>query len=251
MGRKTSTTSKRKKSENQKVQKQIKDEKEVSELVDILLRLSTTPPAPNVRTALEEQKEISKYSENVCLYQIADKGATDLRIKKDVINNLMVWVRQNGGEYHGVSVDRFPGYDLGLKADEDIAENTLIVAIPRRLMMTVEAAKKTILGKHIERDRILSNMPNVALALFLLFEKFQEDSFWQPYINVLPKEYNTILYFDVKDLEELQGSPTLDSALKQIKSITRQYAYFHRLLSNYNDQVSRIMKEKFTLKEYR
>jgi len=52
-------------------------------------------------------------------------------------------------------------------------------------------------------------MPNVALSLLLLVEKFRPDSFWKSYIAVLPAEYTTVLYFKTNELLELKGSPTL------------------------------------------
>jgi hypothetical protein len=52
-------------------------------------------------------------------------------------------------------------------------------------------------------------MPNVALSLLLLIEKFKHDSFWKPYIAVLPADYTTVLYFKTNELQELKGSPSL------------------------------------------
>lgn len=40
-------------------------------------------------------------------------------------------------------------------------------------------------GPLVKSDRILSTMPHVALALFLLGGKVTEESFWKPYIGEL------------------------------------------------------------------
>lgn len=93
-------------------------------------------------------------------------------------------------------------------------------------------------------------MPNVLLAVYLLVEKFTPNSFWKPYLDILPKSYNTVLYYSYNELEELKGSPTLEVALRQIKSIVRQYAYFHKLFWNSEDTVSELMKDKFSFAEY-
>lgn len=57
---------------------------------------------------------------------------------------------------------------------------------------------------------LLRNMPNVALAIFILYECLQVDSksFWHPYLTSLPVKYSTPLYFNTDDLEALKGSPT-------------------------------------------
>lgn len=225
---------------------------ELNNLVDKLLRISTVPPTQNVSKALLLQTEVSGIIEKVRELETADtKTAIDTRRDTDSIERFTDWVRSNGAKFEGCSITEFPGYELGLKADIDIKKNSLIIAIPRSLMLTVEAANKSLLAPLIKRDQILKNMPNVALAMFLLVEKFKGDSFWKPYIDILPKTYTTVLYFDVSDLEQLQGSPTLDSALKLIKSIVRQYAYFHRLVYTSDEPVCNILKSNFTYDEYR
>lgn len=60
-------------------------------------------------------------------------------------------------------------------------------------------------------DTMVRLMPNVAIALLLLVERFRTDkqSFWAPYINMLPAVYSTVLYFSTQELQELKGSPAL------------------------------------------
>jgi len=56
---------------------------------------------------------------------------------------------------------------------------------------------------------MLRNMPNVALAIFILVESLRKDkkSFWHSYLTSLPVTYSTPVYFNVADLEALKGSP--------------------------------------------
>jgi histone-lysine N-methyltransferase SETD3 len=51
-------------------------------------------------------------------------------------------------------------------------------------------------------------MSNVALAFHILNEKYSTNSFWKPYLDVLPSSYDTIMYFNPEDLKELKGSPS-------------------------------------------
>lgn len=73
------------------------------------------------------------------------------------------------------------------------------------------------LGKLHSQDMMLRNMPNVALAIFILVESLRKDkkSFWHPYLTTLPVSYSTPVYFEVTDLEALKGSP----AFGNIKNI--------------------------------
>ena len=55
------------------------------------------------------------------------------------------------------------------------------------------------------------------MTLFSVLEKNSPASYWEPYINVLPSKYSTVLYFTPEDFAELKGSPALEDALKQFK----------------------------------
>ncbi|CAH1159824.1 unnamed protein product [Phaedon cochleariae] len=233
---------------NEKISKK---DKEINDYVDKLLRISTTPQQTNPLKALEAQREINSLTERINKLQAnRSKHAIGKRTGAATIENFTKWVIENGAEIKGCEIAQFDGFDLGLRVTTEIPFSSLVIAVPRNLMMSLETARKTDLKNIMETDQILSNMPNVALSIFLLYEKFKTDSFWMPYINILPLNYSTVLYFTPEELEELTGSPTLEIALRQIKSIARQYAYFYKLFNTSEDPISRLMKDKFTYWEY-
>lgn len=229
-----------------------KEEKELLENIDKLLRISTIPQQPNILKALENHTEISSITDRIKNLEVHKDSRDSIgnRTTAATIDNFTKWVTENGAEFNGCSIVEFKGYELGLKVNTNIPQSSLVIAVPRKLMLSIETANNSELKHLIEKDQILKNMHNVTLAIFLLLEKFKEDSFWMPYIHILPKTYTTVLYFTPEELEELRGSPTLEIALRQIKSIARQYAYFHKLFNSSDDAVSRLMRNKFTYKEY-
>lgn len=104
--------------------------------------------------------------------------------------------------------------DYGLEAVKDIREGDLICSISRKVMMSFENIKNSPLEHLFKNDPILSNMGNVALALFLILEYLKgKDSFWYSYISSLPTSYNTVLYFELDDFLEMQHSPTFGKHL--------------------------------------
>lgn len=111
--------------------------------------------------------------------------------------------------------------------------------------MSGETARDSILGNLIDKDPMLQRMPNVALALHLLIEKNSPVSHWEPYINVLPATYNTVLYFSLDQLKLLKGSPAMEDAIRQYKYVARQYAYFYRKFQN------TVIRDYFTFDDYR
>ncbi|KAL1510056.1 hypothetical protein ABEB36_004712 [Hypothenemus hampei] len=243
----------------QKKPKSLNEEKELAETVDNLLAITTLPIQNNIVQALECQKKISsllvrtQFLEDKLLKKqnkFSKNDSKTVHPDKTTIDTFLKWLKEHGAELNGCSVAHFEGYDLGIKAEQDIPQSSLVIVVPRELMISVETAQKGVAEDLIEKVEILKSMPNVLLAIGLLIEKFTDNSFWKPYIDVLPKTYHTVLYFTINELEELKGSPTLEVALKQIKSIARQYAYFHRLFNRSENSVNQLMRGRFTFNEY-
>lgn len=76
------------------------------------------------------------------------------------------------------------GQRKGVKCTET---RFLVFCFLIEVCMTTETARDSSLGSLMEKDPMLRQMPNVALALHLLLEKNSPCSFWEPYINVLPR----------------------------------------------------------------
>lgn len=85
----------------------------------------------------------------------------------------------------------------------------MLFQVPKSVILTVDEANNTELKDLIKKDKLLSAMPNVSLALLLLYlkttkkTKFQK---WQPYLNILPSEFYTPLYFSLDEIKTLQSS---------------------------------------------
>lgn len=123
------------------------------------------------------------------------------------IGHFMNWLTENGARVGGVSISEFPGYELGLKAETDFAENQLILEIPRALIFSTYTAAPEL--AILQNDPLVQHMPQVALAIALLIERHKENSKWKPYLDMLPSSYTTVLYMKATDMIELKGSPTL------------------------------------------
>lgn len=229
----------------------IKKRNEVTQLTDKLLRISTTPTPQNKTKSLELHKEIDDILIKITNIETTLETQVGNRNSVATIKKFTKWVNDNGANFEGLTIREYQGYELGLKTEKEISEGSLVIAVPRKLMLTTEAAKQSILGTLINKDRMLQNMPNVALAMFLLVEKFSNNSFWKPYIDILPTKYTTVLYFTNKELLELDNSPALESSLNLIKSIARQYAYFNKVIQTSDDPASELLRNVFTYEQYR
>uniref|UniRef100_A0A672HE28 protein-histidine N-methyltransferase n=1 Tax=Salarias fasciatus TaxID=181472 RepID=A0A672HE28_SALFA len=150
--------------------------------------------------------------------------------REDYFSDLMSWAQENGAACDGFTVDNFGTEGYGLRATRDIKAEELFLWIPRKMLMTVEAAQNSVLGPLYSQDRILQAMGNVTLALHLLCERADPASFWQPYVRSLPQEYDTPLYYQQEDVQLLLGTQAVQDVLSQYKNTARQYAYFYKLI---------------------
>ncbi|KAJ2951669.1 hypothetical protein O0L34_g13829 [Tuta absoluta] len=225
--------------------------KELVILVDKLLKLTSIFQASsNAAKSWEHHLEIEALLKEVKNIE-APVHASKPGGRQGNIDRYLEWLRENGTQFEGVEIAEFDGYDLGLKAAKDFPEGSLILTVPSKVMMTEKNAQDSDLSAFITMDPLLQNMPNITLALFLLLEKTNPDSFWKPYIDVLPDKYSTILYFSSDELTELKPSPVFESSLKLYRSIARQYAYFYSKINTLDIPVLKKLRDIFTYDNYR
>lgn len=224
---------------------------DLNNLVEKLLRLTSTLAVTNNGTKIyDTHLEVDKLLHKII--NIEDEINIDhLERDKESIENLTKWMLENGAKIEGIELAEFDGYGYGLKAIRDVKDGDFMISVPRKLMMTTDLARNSELEYLVRNDTLLMHMPNIILALFLLLEKFKPSSFWEPYIKALPKSYSTVMYFTPQELEALKGSPIYESALKQCKSIARQYGYLYNLFQKSADPASEILRDVFTYKQYR
>ncbi|KAL9880982.1 actin-histidine N-methyltransferase [Glossina fuscipes] len=156
------------------------------------------------------------------------------------INEFYKWSRDNGIKYDGVIIKEYPGYDLGLAATKSIKRNDLLFTIPHKLIMSEE---------RIERGGKLFKLSNLRLAFLLMTEALNPESFWKPYIDLLPDCYNTVLYYGIEEMAQLRGSNCLSAALKQCRLIARCYATIYHWPNS--DLPFDVFKEYFHYDLYR
>ncbi|XP_023603650.1 histone-lysine N-methyltransferase setd3 isoform X6 [Myotis lucifugus] len=163
----------------------------------------------------------------------------------------MKWASENGASVEGFEMVNFKEEGFGLRATRDIKAEELFLWVPRKLLMTVESAKNSVLGPLYSQDRILQAMGNITLAFHLLCERADPNSFWQPYIQTLPSEYDTPLYFEEDEVRSLQSTQAVHDVFSQYKNTARQYAYFYKVIQTHPHANKLPLKDSFTYEDYR
>jgi hypothetical protein len=157
------------------------------------------------------------------------KGTVTTNPKLTANANLIRWLQQEGRVYlsevsswgeapHPLAISTETKDEItnessgrGLLARRDINDGDELIKIPISMCLTKAAARR-VLGN----DIVVSGMNDyIAMALHLMYEQFVqgEQSFWKPYLDVLPDdaldEVNPTFMWNDDDLNYLQGSPVI------------------------------------------
>lgn len=90
---------------------------------------------------------------------------------------------------------------MSIVAVQDIAEDEELFAIPRRAILTAE-------NSSLPADLLTSlEDPWLQLILAMVFEDAQESqSSWKAYLDILPKAFDTLMFWSPAELALLEGS---------------------------------------------
>jgi len=56
------------------------------------------------------------------------------------------WMKANGAEINGVKITWFEEYGYGIEAEKNFAQGDLLIAVPRKVMLTTENIGDSLLG---------------------------------------------------------------------------------------------------------
>ncbi|CCX10593.1 hypothetical protein FPQ18DRAFT_6260 [Pyronema domesticum] len=123
------------------------------------------------------------------------------------------WITQNGGFIHKSITfsSNTSGAGAGGFATATIPAGTTLLTCPYTMVMDYGKAKK-----EFPEAFITAVDSHAALCFFVSKEVLKgEKSFWAPYLSVLPKEFNTPLYFSEEDKQYLIGTNLAGNEVEQ------------------------------------
>ncbi|EOA37362.1 hypothetical protein CARUB_v10011125mg [Capsella rubella] len=97
---------------------------------------------------------------------------------------------------------------LGLVARRDIGRNEVVLEIPKRLWINPETVTASKIGPLCGGLK-----PWVSVALFLIREKYAQDSSWRVYLDMLPQSTDSTVFWSEEELAELKGTQLLSTTL--------------------------------------
>jgi hypothetical protein len=133
---------------------------------------------------------------------------------QESIDKLLEWFKANNGFVHeGIELKHDSKYGFHFVASSKLAGNTTVCVCPANLAFSHVNAKSNI-------SSILTGRvdPEDIVFFCLVEQKLKgSDSFWAPYIDLLPKEseLTTPLYFERPDIDWLRGTNLYSSAVPE------------------------------------
>lgn len=109
----------------------------------------------------------------------------------------------------------------GVVASEDINAGDTIMEIPFDLLMTLNTASESTIGQ-IFQERQMS--PTMILALHLLHESYNPESAWKEWFDVIPRTFETPIFWSPEDLAELTGATILSVTQRRQETLKEDFA---------------------------
>ncbi|KAI5806671.1 hypothetical protein DFH27DRAFT_549109 [Peziza echinospora] len=121
----------------------------------------------------------------------------------------MEWLRARKGVYINPGITladlRSQGAGRGVVSNTDLAPESELFTIPHTSILSTRSSSLTTTHMPEVMKELNETHPWPALVLALIFET-RKESEWRPYIQILPREFNTLMFWDEKvELRELQG----------------------------------------------
>jgi len=146
------------------------------------------------------------------------------------------WFSSNGGEVHGLTIAEFDGMGRGIQAINDIESEKRVLFIPSSIIFS-----KRNLDLSSKSDKVLDELSKKysddseeAVTIWLLLEyKRGLNSFFKPYIDVLPIYVPSILYFTTDELSELQSPELSEEAASMQSDLNANFKKFQQKMSSH------------------
>ena len=123
------------------------------------------------------------------------------------LQRLRSWLSSAGAGDEAIGIRDEANGERGLCARSAVPAGTAALRIPSSLLITLETARASSIGRAIAGRGVTLGSPFSEIAAFLIQERNAPDSFWKPFLDTLPASFaNVPVYFGRDELDLLQGS---------------------------------------------
>jgi len=142
------------------------------------------------------------------------------------------WINNHGGEqWSKIEVREIPGFRLGTVARQHITPGEPYLKVPWALAISEDSIPNARNGAAFTALRARHQLDvGEYLLLFLLHERFSSGSFWKPYIDILPREYNIPFYWPQSILQHLKGTGMVAAVDEYLQDRKHQFSKMSKVV---------------------
>lgn len=186
----------------------------------------------------KKKKDIRKCS-NCCN---SENGFT-LEKQDKLFKILIEWLLENGSEFPHLKIEHINENFRGIVSNKNIKKNKVILKVPEKCIITYTKAKNSEVGKELEKSGYENYSSHTVIALYILQEKLNPNSFWKPYLDILPPNYADFPQFYMKnEIDHLENSFIVDMIKSRNLSLEKEFRNLVKALC--------VFGKKITLRDY-
>lgn len=131
------------------------------------------------------------------------------------IRNLLTWLQQTGARFPQLAIETLANGERTLCARHPLDADDTTLIMPRAAVMCSDKARAWLTTRGFDSAQINALHPHSRLSAWLLAEQADPLSFWQPYLQVLPRRFDHIPLFFPKYLRAPLAGTYAETLLNQ------------------------------------
>lgn len=145
--------------------------------------------------------------------------------ERQKFNDLIRWLIDGGAIFPKIHIEFYSQDSRGVHCIRGINKKECILYIPPTHIITLELAQSSPIGQKMLANNLkLLSPKHCYLSTFIIQEKRKSDSFWAPYIRILPEYFkNFPIFFTEEEKEYLAGTAFIDLVNEKITDIKEDY----------------------------
>jgi len=159
------------------------------------------------------------------------------------INAFKAWLETNKFPPHKIEIGKAP--DHRLIATETISPGEIMVSVPFKFLMSPKAAGESKVGVAFKEIALPSS---IIMALWLVHERADPNSFWKPWIDIMPATVPSSLNFNEAEMAEMEGSMMQSITAKRKQLLALEHAQVMQALQVNHSAL--FPNETYTLEAY-
>jgi histone-lysine N-methyltransferase SETD3 len=129
----------------------------------------------------------------------------------DSMQIFLRWLREAGAHFSLLGIQSPRGGLRGVQARAPIRQGEVVLRAPLRCILTADTVQESEIARRMADSGVQLVNQQSKFAVFLLWEMRNPDSWWKPYIDILPASFADVpLFFNANELAWLNGSSSLE-----------------------------------------